>query len=350
MKMHKIHLTPEQILSGNMSDKSDSSLRAIQQTTEAVKNLEKTVKDKSIEADGFASIIKAVNRTSENIAILKEAVGHPEDIVRKLEEVKSAGLITNKLLKDISKKEMPVPKDFPDFPDFPTKIKVEIEGAELVTIKGGKGEKGDKGDKGDTIKGDKGEKGDAGAKGIKSEKGDRGERGITGKDGLPAIGADGQDGSPDTPEQIVEKLLSLKGKKKLSFKALKDVPNFTTGDTMNQVGYASGGANQIVYQGVGIRLSDYVQFLNFGAGLSASYSNGTILVVAQTSGSILTATGTIDDSNLAFTFVSQPSVIIVNGGTYQQTGGAITFTWTATTLTVTLSSACGTGGSIFGLI
>ena len=63
--------------------------------------------------------------------------------------------------------------------------------------------------------------------------------------------------------------------------------------------------------------------------------------------SILAATGTINDSNKDFTFTTEPSAIIINGGLYQKTGGAIT--WTFAGSTATLSSAVGTGGSIFGL-
>lgn len=70
---------------------------------------------------------------------------------------------------------------------------------------------------------------------------------------------------------------------------------------------------------------------------------------ATTPGSftILTATGTIDDSNVTFTFTSEPSLVNVNGAFYKQTGGAIT--WTYGGGTVTLSSPVGTGGSIYGI-
>lgn len=63
--------------------------------------------------------------------------------------------------------------------------------------------------------------------------------------------------------------------------------------------------------------------------------------------SILAATGTIDDSNATFTFTSEPSLLVINGGIYQQTGGAITWSYSAGT--ATLSVAVGTGGSIFGI-
>jgi hypothetical protein len=64
---------------------------------------------------------------------------------------------------------------------------------------------------------------------------------------------------------------------------------------------------------------------------------------------ILVTTSTIDDSNTAFVFTRKPSVIIYNGVGMIETGGSITWTWNASTLTATLSAPVGTGGSIFGL-
>lgn len=74
-----------------------------------------------------------------------------------------------------------------------------------------------------------------------------------------------------------------------------------------------------------------------------------LLVDTSTTGSlgILAVAGTIDDSNLTFTVGSLPTVLIINGGTYKTTGGSITWSYLAGT--ITLSSAVGTGGSIFGL-
>lgn len=86
-----------------------------------------------------------------------------------------------------------------------------------------------------------------------------------------------------------------------------------------------------------------------GVSLSYDYANGRndITINASASTSVLTATGTINDSNVTFTFTSEPAILIINGASYQQTGGAIT--WTYSGGTVTLSSAVGSGGSIFGL-
>jgi hypothetical protein len=78
--------------------------------------------------------------------------------------------------------------------------KVELMGAEIVTIKGQKGDKGDQGDKGD--KGDTGPQGPKGAdskvagpKGERGEKGDTGPAGKPGRDGIDGRnGIDGKDG------------------------------------------------------------------------------------------------------------------------------------------------------------
>ena len=64
-------------------------------------------------------------------------------------------------------------------------------------------------------------------------------------------------------------------------------------------------------------------------------------------GAPITITGTIDDSNMAFTAPEEPTLLVINGGVYQQTGGAIT--WTYLTGNITISSPVGLGGSIFGL-
>jgi len=62
-----------------------------------------------------------------------------------------------------------------------------------------------------------------------------------------------------------------------------------------------------------------------------------------------TTSGSVDDSNMVFGFGSLPKVIVVNGTAYQQSGGAITWSWDSGSLTATLSSPVGANGSIFGM-
>ncbi len=90
-------------------------------------------------------------------------------------------------------------------------VKVSIEGAEIITIKGEKGDKGETGDKGD--KGDPGKNGKDGKDGKNGLNGKDGKDGLDGDDGLNGTdgkeGLNGKDGSPDTGTQIVEKINSL---------------------------------------------------------------------------------------------------------------------------------------------
>lgn len=168
---------------------------------------------------------------------------------------------------------------------------------------------------------------------------------IPGKDGK-----DGKDGSPDTPEEIVEKINTLdavidpkviKGyetsdevikkikKNKLELRDIKGMPlNF------NDQRWHGAGITSLT-AGTGISITD-------------SSDGGKTISATGASYSILTATGTIDDSNLDFVFVSLPIELVINGLSFIQTGGSTTWTWNAGTFTATLSTPVGTGGSIYG--
>jgi len=107
--MHNIHKTPEE----RLAESSKGAILAIEKTTEevekvakAMKGLQEEVKDKSVEIDGFIGIIKATRENTGKIDQLKDYIDHPEAVVRKLEEIKSASLVANKLLKDIKDKEI----------------------------------------------------------------------------------------------------------------------------------------------------------------------------------------------------------------------------------------------------
>lgn len=68
-----------------------------------------------------------------------------------------------------------------------------------------------------------------------------------------------------------------------------------------------------------------------------------VISAAGGSPTILVATGTVDNSNLIFTFVSAPTVVVVNGSQYRN-GHGVTIVGT----TATLDSPVGVGGDIFG--
>ncbi len=59
---------------------------------------------------------------------------------------------------------------------------------------------------------------------------------------------------------------------------------------------------------------------------------------------VLVATGTVNDSNVTFTFTAAPSLVAVNGTNYRENHG-----WTISGLTVTLANPVGTGGDIYGI-
>jgi len=91
-------------------------------------------------------------------------------------------------------------------------------------------------------------------------------------------------------------------------------------------------ANQFMYKGTKYDIAEMMH----GAGSS---SGGGFTVIS--------VSGVIDDSNLVFTAATQPTLLNINGGFYQQTGGSIT--WTYAGDTITLSSPVGTNGSIYGI-
>jgi hypothetical protein len=137
----------------------------------------------------------------------------------------------------------------------------------------------------------------------------------------------------DTPEQLAQKINTLHGQ--IDMKVLRGWPDFERRININ----AHTPKDFDVRIGVS---KTEVQGLRDRIALLESSS-------ATLANSILSATGTIDDSNTAFTFTRKPTVIIYNGVAIIETGGAVTWSWDAGSLTATLSSPVGTGGSIFGL-
>jgi hypothetical protein len=107
--------------------------------------------------------------------------------------------------------------------EMPEVHKVEIEGAEILTIKGEKGDTPTDEHLVELItplipepvvgpRGERGEKGD-------SIVGPTGATGLDGRDGESIVGPAGKDGSSDTPEQVKEKLLEAE----LTIEDVKDL-------------------------------------------------------------------------------------------------------------------------------
>jgi len=302
-----IHTTPEEIMAQN----SDVLVSTVQSSI-------------ARSDDNSNKIINAISKNNNR---------------DKLEEIKSASLITNKKLDKISKG-----------------IKVEIDGAEVITIKGKDGQKPVKGvdyytpeevaqikfevtpikgidyNDGQSIVGPQGPRGETGPQGIQGPIGLQGPRGETGPQG-PA----GPNGSPDTPEDVVEKINIAKNR--ISWKQIKDAPDIPSFDTMNQTGYASGGANQLRLLSSGNLISAYVTEINFSTGITPVYSgNGRVTVTASGGGgggfSIETPTGSVNGSNVTFTVTQTPVYIVSDGATYFDGAG-----YTVAGLTVTMTVA-----------
>lgn len=251
MKKLTIHSLPEDRRASENLSAIDKTTKSIEQNTKAVEGLHSSIKDKSVEIEGFTGVIKTLKKT--NTAIENQ----PEKVVRKIEEVKSASLISNKLLKEIRDKKIPEPKE------FPKEMEVTLKGIKIITLKGDDGETPKKGidyytpkevaeikkeitpkkgvDYTDGDKGDTPKKGrDYFTKGeIEQFKKDvTPKKGIDYRDGVdgytPKKGIDyrdGKDGDSVDEEKVI---------KKVTKEVLKKIPDITQ-DTMNQIGYVTGG-------------------------------------------------------------------------------------------------------------
>jgi len=188
-----------------------------------------------------------------------------------------------------------------------------------------------------------------GAKGERGLIGERGERGSRGERGLP-----GPEGKAADETLVVEKVVSqvsafleeripteeeLAGlvktflKKKISTKDINGLEEMLDDLRRKTSAFVRGGGDTVAA----------------GTGITISQSEGvkTISVSGTGGFTVLTATGTRDDSNLIFTFTQEPTLVNVNGTFYRQTGGAITWSYLAGT--VTLSSPVGINGDIYGI-
>ena len=118
-------------------------------------------------------------------------------------------------------------------------------------------------------------------------------------------------------------------------------------------GFHGGGFNNIL-DGSGT-VSTGLDNLKFtGSGVSSVSQSGRTVTVDISGGgggfTVLPATGTIDDTNVTFTFTSAPTLININGSFYSDTstvGG--TLVWTIVGLIVTLAFPVGDGGTVYGI-
>jgi len=152
----------------------------------------------------------------------------------------------------------------------------------------------------------------------------------------------------DTGEVIVDKIneLPIEPDCQIDAKHIKNLPTVQTRSVFGARGiqlYVDGGKKGMISMvnlipGTGIILS-----------YSAAYGRNDITISASGTASLtpITISGAVDDANVTFTSTTEPTLLIINGASYQQTGGSIT--WTYVGGTITLSSPVGVGGSIYGL-
>ena len=296
MRKPTIHSKPDELLAYH-SERSADSLDLANQN---LQSLNETARNQPTKEDtqNLANKLDDVSRLTQN--------NHPFEVVQKLDEVKDENISANEKLANL---ERQAEQSADLMKTLIREVKsralpVELVGMEQVVIQGEQGVQGEKGDKGE--RGEKGEQGIQGIQGEQGEKGDKGDRGqdgqigATGKQGIAGIdgkdgarGFPGINGSPDTGQEIVAKLTELPYKEKLSYQALKDLPKiYDPSDfPVGKGGRGGGGGQQIRFRDSNsAEISAYVTDLQFGSGLSPTYSSGKIT---------LTASGSIGGSGVA---------------------------------------------------
>lgn len=160
---------------------------------------------------------------------------------------------------------------------------------------------------------------------------------------------------PITGEKTRDLLEDLKGEERLDKKAIRGLEEIE-----KKIDDNKNGGVRVIGGRAGIQLyvdgtkEGLVQTLNIipGNGISISYNrnfgrNDITISATSVATMILIATGTVDDSNVDFVFTQEPSIIIINGASYRKTGGAISWSWSVST--ATLSVPVGIGGDIYGI-
>lgn len=212
-------------------------------------------------------------------------------------------------------------------------------------IKGEKGDQGEKGEKGD--RGDQGIAGERGRQGYDGNPGPKGDRGFDGPMGLRGEnGKDGQNAMELSPQEIVNRINTLQ--KAINASTIDGIPTFeeirrflTDPKSKGRIKGKELDMSDLRWHGGGI------SSVAHDATLTGNGTTSSPLSVVGGALTLVTVTGTVNDSNVTFTSASQPTILVINGGVYRTTGGSITWTYLAGT--ITLSVAVGSGGSIFGI-
>jgi hypothetical protein len=270
MDKAKIHQSPEE----QLAISSQNALTKHDETRQAIQHLHQTLANRPT---GISEIKEISSVLERNIANLMDVVEHPESLIRKVDEVKSANLITNKELRKIA---------------LNTEKERNGQGIEIIRVvgpqgeHGEKGERGEKGDKGDFVIGPVGPKGDdsivpgpVGPQGIQGIKGDQGPKGSDGLNGRDA------DIAELKPEEIVEKVETLPFH--FDYYKLRNLPELYD-PSKSPVGIG-GGANALKIVNNGVSVTDYVTTLDFSG--SATYSNNGKVTI---SGGGVTSVSNVD--------------------------------------------------------
>jgi hypothetical protein len=149
----------------------------------------------------------------------------------------------------------------------------------------------------------------------------------------------------ETPVSLRDKLETLGGDERLDKSAVKGIDEW-----MAQI---QGVIQQMTFKRGGNTNGGGVQSIISTDGtvtITSSMAKGKgvidLSVTVSGSYSLLTATGAVDDTNTAFSFISKPTEIVKNGISYRENHG---WTWDIPTLTATLTTgAVGTDGDIYG--
>lgn len=158
-----------------------------------------------------------------------------------------------------------------------------------------------------------------------------------------------EDGEDADPAKIVPGILAEIDKRvPLLEDALRAGLENRLKELLANMAFGPGGGTSFSIQQSGVQKVQQPLALNFkgtGAPTITTGQDGVTHLNFSGGGlSVLAATGTVDNSNTVFTFVSAPTLVVVNGAIYQNGHGV-----TIATTTATLDNPVGTGGSIFGL-
>lgn len=106
------------------------------------------------------------------------------------------------------------------------------------------------------------------------------------------------------------------------------------------------GAHPLVVKSNGTTIDKVTRILNFTSSTVTRNPDGTVNISGGGGLTEIEISGTVDDNNTTFTAPSEPRYLVVNGVWYKASGGAITWSYNAGT--ITLDKPIGTGGQIWG--